>query len=59
MIGVTEKGLYAWRRTRRGPPFLRIGRMIRYTEDDVCSWLDAQREETLPPRASRQSVVSD
>lgn len=30
------------------PPCVRIGRLIRFPEDGVQAWLDAQREQPLP-----------
>lgn len=30
------------------PPCIRIGRLIRFPEDGVQGWLDAQREQSLP-----------
>lgn len=29
------------------PPFVRIGRLIRYSVDDLDAWIDAHREEVF------------
>lgn len=31
---------------RRGIPYLKVGRLVRFDPDDVQRWLDAQRVET-------------
>ncbi len=35
--------LRAWRRNKRGPAFVRMGKAIKYRVDDVKDWLDGQR----------------
>lgn len=44
MTGVSVKTLEAMRAQRRGPPFYRIGRLIRYRVDEVQAWIERQRE---------------
>ena len=31
-----------WRYLKRGPRFLKIGKNVRYSEEDVLEWLDQQ-----------------
>jgi len=31
-----------WRLERRGPPFVKIGSLVRYRPQDVDAWVDAQ-----------------
>lgn len=41
-LGVPVKTLYEWRTKRYGPGGIRVGRCIRYRQEDVLAWLDAQ-----------------
>jgi len=36
--------LYAWRYRGLGPPAIRVGRELRFLEEDVQRWLDTLRE---------------
>jgi hypothetical protein len=45
-----EVTLRAWRREKKGPPFFRIGRSIRYSTRDLDAWLAKHRVE---PRERR------
>ena len=38
-LQVWEKTLANWRSQKRGPKFLRVGRDIRYRDDDLEHWL--------------------
>jgi hypothetical protein len=40
---VTEATLADWRYRRRGPAFVKVGRLVRYRPEDLDAWLDAQR----------------
>jgi hypothetical protein len=42
-LGVTEATLADWRYRRRGPAFVKVGRLVRYRPEDLDVWLDAQR----------------
>jgi hypothetical protein len=37
--------LTAWRRRRVGPPFYQIGRLIRYSPQDLVEYLDSRRRD--------------
>ena len=37
------KTLQAWRCRGGGPPFIRVGRLIRYCPDDVRAWIESRR----------------
>jgi len=39
---VPVQTLYAWRKTRTGPPAARIGKHLRYDPDAVRAWFSAQ-----------------
>ncbi len=45
-LGVASSTLPRWRWSRTGPPFLRVGRSIRYRVEDLQSWLESRRVET-------------
>jgi len=42
-IGFTAAALKVWRRTGRGPAFIRTGRAVRYRLSDLDAWLQAHR----------------
>lgn len=39
--------LEAWRRRRAGPPFIKVGRLVRYFETDIQQWLQSRRQQAL------------
>ena len=52
------KTLQAWRCRGGGPPFVRVGRLIRYKPDDVQAWVESRRmtstsEKVTPARNKR------
>lgn len=42
-LGLACVTLQVWRSKGKGPPFLKLGRVVRYSWTDVSIWLDAQR----------------
>ena len=50
-LRIPVKTLYEMRYRRVGPPAFRVGRWLRYREEDVQAWLDQQRERD-PARAA-------
>ena len=44
-LGIAYATLVLWRREGHGPPYLRLGRLIRYPESDMDAWLDSMRKE--------------
>jgi len=42
-LSCTPAALERWRRERRGPPYLKIGRLVRYTKRDLVTWLRSKR----------------
>ena len=58
-LGVTQATLTDWRYRRRGPEFLRVGRLIRYRKDSLLLWLDEVTVEMRgPPAHSHDSSQS-
>jgi predicted DNA-binding transcriptional regulator AlpA len=41
LLGLSIRTLQAWRVRRAGPPFVQVGRAIRYRRSDLVSWIDA------------------
>jgi predicted DNA-binding transcriptional regulator AlpA len=39
--------VYRWNRTGTGPPFVRVGRHVRYRQSDIDSWLAARHSADL------------
>ncbi len=42
LLGCTEAALALWRRERRGPDYVRLGRLVRYRKSGVSSWIDSR-----------------
>ena len=48
-LHTTDRTMEDWRYRRVGPPFVRVGRHIRYRKVDVDAWLASQ---TVTPGAA-------
>lgn len=44
-LGLSLNTVNQWRYLKRGPRFLKIGKNVRYSEEDVLEWLDQQSRE--------------
>ena len=42
MLGVTVSCLRRWRYERRGPRFIKLGRLVRYPARDLADWIEAR-----------------
>lgn len=42
LLGVQPKTLESWRWRGFGPGWKKVGRLVRYAEGDVMTWLEAQ-----------------
>lgn len=40
LLGLTAEALDCRRKRQQGPPFVRIGRLVRYRPADVAAWVD-------------------
>jgi predicted DNA-binding transcriptional regulator AlpA len=38
-LGISKRTLQLWRQTGQGPPYLLLGRLVRYRNSDVSTWL--------------------
>jgi predicted DNA-binding transcriptional regulator AlpA len=45
--------LKQWRSARKGPPFIKIGKSIRYPESDLIGWMESFRVSTEEGRRRR------
>ena len=46
ILGVKPQTLEVWRHTKRyALPYRKIGRMVRYKEEDVLAFIEAQKNE--------------
>jgi predicted DNA-binding transcriptional regulator AlpA len=43
LLGCTEGALALWRRERRGPSFVRLGRLVRYLQGDLIDWVESRK----------------
>ena len=44
------KTLQAWRCRGGGPPFVRVGRLVRYAPEDVKAWIESRRVSSTSQR---------
>lgn len=44
--GVARQTLQIWRMRRIGPPFIKVGRAVRYPWGEYQGWLTSRRQET-------------
>lgn len=47
-LGVQPTTLRAWRRQGRGPAYMKLGKAVRYTPEDVDAWKRAMRIDLTP-----------
>ena len=46
-LGRTARTLRTWRRQRLGPPFVVIGRDVKYRKDAVAEWLRSREQNPV------------
>lgn len=51
LLGITPRALQAWRAYGGGPAFIRCGRAVRYSPDDLALWIDKRRHASTPGAA--------
>jgi excisionase family DNA binding protein len=49
-IGISLSGLRKWRSDGRGPPYVRLGRLIRYRRTVVEEWLEKRMISPEEPK---------
>lgn len=50
LMNLSSRTLQAWRSKGLGPPYVRVGRAIRYRWDDIAAWLDSRTVKCRPQR---------
>ena len=45
LTSFSPRTLQAWRQRCAGPPFMRVGRSIRYSQADVIAWMKEQTSD--------------
>jgi excisionase family DNA binding protein len=40
-LGIPDKTVAEWRSVGRGPSYIKVGRHVRYRQEDVDAWLEA------------------
>ena len=41
LLNVSVRTLQSWRLRRTGPPFVQVGRAVRYRRRDLINWIEA------------------
>ena len=54
LTGLSRETLAQWRSQKRGIPYLKIGRAVRYDPDDVLQYLAGCRVSVSDPNERRQ-----
>ncbi len=54
MTGLSRETLAQWRSQRRGIPYLKVGRAVRYDPADVQAYLEGCRVSVSVPKERRQ-----
>lgn len=43
LLSISHRTLQAWRRSGAGPCFIKLGRAVRYKQQDLFAWANAHR----------------
>jgi len=43
LLSISHRTLQAWRRTGLGPSFIKLGRAVRYQQQDLVAWANKHR----------------
>lgn len=58
LLGVSENTLANWRSERQGPPFCKVGALVRYPADRLHQWIESRMRlpepRTAPPEPQFQ-----
>lgn len=49
-LGLSPRTLEGWRRRGEGPPYLKIGRRVKYRPEDIEAYKASRLRENLPPQ---------
>ena len=53
-IGVSRRAVESWRQRGIGPPYHKVGRLVRYTASDIDAWLESVRVVPETQKAAGQ-----
>ena len=53
-MGVAEQTLAQWRSQGVGPKYIRVGRLIRYSAEDIAAFLKSRTVRPKPPRRATE-----
>ena len=56
-IGVRPNTLEIWRIQGKGPAYRKVGRLVRYVEAEVLSWLDDQMRQNTSQSPRQQAAI--
>lgn len=48
LLGLSSRTLQAWRSKNEGPPYVRVGRAVRYRRQDLLEWVSQNTIAPLP-----------
>lgn len=58
MTGLSKRTLQAWRYRGGGPPFIKLGRAVRYRKSDIVEWINEQAVRSTAEHTSKQDGES-
>ena len=47
ILGCSVAALQKWRLLRKGPAYIKVSRLVRYSEADLATYLDANRKQPV------------
>jgi predicted DNA-binding transcriptional regulator AlpA len=56
-LDVTLACLRDWRSRKVGPPYIKLGRLVRYRRKDVLSWLESQASRSGHPENNERPLA--
>ena len=57
LIGVRPNTLEIWRIQGKGPAYRKVGRLVRYVEAEVLSWLDDQMRQNTSQSPRQHAAI--
>jgi hypothetical protein len=57
-LSCTKAALRRWRRERRGPRWIKLGRLVRYRDNDLEVFIEQNTEAVIQRRGQRTLVCS-
>lgn len=54
-LGMAKKSLECMRCARRGPNYVKLGRLVRYRQSDLQAWIDSNIKAVIQPKPVKGS----